>query len=122
MFLLSGDTEMCTKVKQRTRFIHVASRETADVYIYVGARFFPFFLAVDFIRNILSEFYFRSRKKGSIYTFQLKNNGSLEVQHDLRDRVLTTDFKLFPWEGSLISLERLNINSKISPKKNHLIT
>ena len=29
---------MYTKVKQRKRFIHVASRETADVYIYVGAR------------------------------------------------------------------------------------
>ena len=39
---------MYTKVKQRKRFIHVASRETADVYgyIYVGTR------SVDFIRNI----------------------------------------------------------------------
>ena len=47
---------MYTKVKQWTRFIHVASRETADVYIYVGARFFQFFLAPDFIRNILIKF------------------------------------------------------------------
>ena len=43
---------MYTEVKQRTRFIHVASWETADVYIYVSARFFQFFIAVDFIRNI----------------------------------------------------------------------
>ena len=54
---------MYTKVKQQTRFIHVASQETADVYIYIGARFYQFFLAVDFIRNILSKFCFRSRKK-----------------------------------------------------------
>ena len=44
------------------------------------------------------------------------------MQHDMRDGINFTDFKLFPWEGSLISLERLNINSKISPEKNHLIT
>ena len=37
----------------------------ADVDIYVGARFFPFFLAVDFIRNILGKFCFRPRKKGA---------------------------------------------------------
>ena len=55
---------MYTDVKQRTHFIHVASQETADVYIYVGARFFQFFLVVDFIRNILGKFCFRSRKKG----------------------------------------------------------
>ena len=70
---------MYTKVKQRTRFIHVASRETADVYIYVGARFFPFFLAVDLIRNILSKFCFRSRKKEAFTLSSLKNNASLEV-------------------------------------------
>ena len=52
---------MYTKVKQRTHFIHVASRETANVYVYVGARFFQFFLAMNFIRNILSKFRFRSR-------------------------------------------------------------
>ena len=45
---------MYTEVKQPTRFIHVASRETAGVYTYVGARFFQFFLALDFIRNILA--------------------------------------------------------------------
>ena len=56
---------MYTEVKERTRFIHVASRETADVYIYGGARFFQCFLAVDFIRNILGKFCFRSRKKGA---------------------------------------------------------
>ena len=56
---------MYTRVKQRTRFIHVASRETANVYIYVGARFFQFFLALEFIRNILSKFCFSSRKKGA---------------------------------------------------------
>ena len=34
-----------------------------------------------------------------------------------------TDFKFFfPLEGSFISLERLNINSKISPEENDLIT
>ena len=44
---------MYTVVKKRTRFIHVACRETTNVYIYVGAPFFQFFLAVDFIRNIL---------------------------------------------------------------------
>ena len=43
---------MYTEVKQRTRFTHVASWETAHGYIYVGARFFQFILAVDFIRNI----------------------------------------------------------------------
>ena len=32
-----------------------------------------------------------------------------------------TDFKFFPLEGSFISLERLNINSKISPEENDLI-
>ena len=64
---------MYTEVKQRTRFIHVASRETADVlYIYVGARFFQFFLAVEFIRNILGKFYFRSRKKGAFTLSSLK--------------------------------------------------
>ena len=61
---------MYTKVKQRTRFIHVTSRETADVYIYVGARFFQFFLAVDF--NILRKFYFRSRKKEAFTLLRLK--------------------------------------------------
>ena len=43
---------MYTEVKQRTRFIHVASWQTADVYNYDGTRFFQFFIAVDFIRNI----------------------------------------------------------------------
>ena len=64
------------EVKQRTGFIHVASRETANVYIYVGARFFQFFLAVDFICNILGKFCFRSRKKGA---FTLSSLKSLEV-------------------------------------------
>ena len=63
---------MYTKVKQRTRFIHVASREAADVYIYVGARFFQFFLAVDFIRNILGKFCFRPRKKEAFTLSSLK--------------------------------------------------
>ena len=63
---------MYTKVKQRTRFIHVASRETVDVYIYVGARFFQFLLAVDFIRNIVSKFWFRSRKKDAFTLSSLK--------------------------------------------------
>ena len=67
---------MFTNVKQRTRFIHVASRETADVYIqYVGARFFQFFLAVDFIRNIISKFCFRSRKTGAFTLSSLKITG-----------------------------------------------
>ena len=56
---------MYTEVKLRTRFIRAASQETADVYIYVGARFFQCFLVVDFIRNILGKFCFRSRKKGA---------------------------------------------------------
>ena len=63
---------MCTKVKQRTHFIHVASRETADVYIYVGARFSQFFLAVDFIHNILGKFCFRPRKKEAFTLSSLK--------------------------------------------------
>ena len=63
---------MYTEVKQRTRFIYVASRETADVYIYVGARFFQIFLAVDFIRNILGKFCFRPRKKGAFTLCSLK--------------------------------------------------
>ena len=63
---------MYTEVKQRTRFIHVASRETADVYIYVGARFFQFFLAVDFIHNILGKFCFGLRKKRVLTLFSLK--------------------------------------------------
>ena len=63
---------MYTEVKRRTRFIHLASRETADVYIYVGARFFQFFLVVDFIRNILGKFCFRSRKKGAFTLSSLK--------------------------------------------------
>ena len=32
---------------------------------YVGARFFQFFLVVDFSRNILGKFCFKSRKKGA---------------------------------------------------------
>ena len=63
---------MYTEVKKRTRFIHVASRETTDVCIYVGARFFQFFLAVDFIRNILGKFFFWSRKKGAFTLSSLK--------------------------------------------------
>ena len=63
---------MYTKVKQRTRFIHTASREMADVYLYVGVRFFQFFLPVDFIRNILGKFWLRSRKKGAFTLSSLK--------------------------------------------------
>ena len=37
---------------------------------YVGARFFQFFLTVDFIRNILGKFCFMSRKMGA---FTLSN-------------------------------------------------
>ena len=70
---------MYTKAKQRTSFIRVASRETADVYINVGAQFFQFFLAVDFTRNILSKFCFRSRKKGEFTLSSFEKNGSLEV-------------------------------------------
>ena len=55
-----------TKVKQRKHFIHVASREKADVYVYVTVRDqFSVFSCVNFIRNILSKFCFRSRKKGA---------------------------------------------------------
>ena len=91
--------------------------ETADVYIYVGARFFPFFLAVDLIRNILSKFCFRSRKKEAFTLSSLKITVVWRCS-----MIWETGFFLFPGEGSLISLERLNIKSKISPEKNHLIT
>ena len=40
--------------------------------VYVGARFFQFFIAVDFIRNILGKFCFRSRKKGAFTLSSLK--------------------------------------------------
>ena len=43
-----------------------------DVDIYVGAQFFQCFLVVDFIRNILGKFCFRSRKKGAFTLSTLK--------------------------------------------------
>ena len=59
LFLLSGHKCIQRYNNGLARFIHVAGRETAVVYIYVGARFFQFFLAVDFIRTILGKFCFR---------------------------------------------------------------
>ena len=58
---------MYTNVKQPTPFIQVASREMTDVCIYVGAQFFQFSLAVDFIRNILSKFSFSSRERKHLH-------------------------------------------------------
>ena len=40
--------------------------------VYVGARFFQFFIAVDFVRIVKGKFCFRSRKKGAFTLSSLK--------------------------------------------------